>query len=613
MITIFFSKKEADFFTEKDREVLQNKILVDIPEETIQTKYLGERILYTKKIPLYDSQGTPQYLLGISEDITERKRVEKEIRIRLAELEAVNRISTALRSAQDLNEMLPVLMDVTLECMQATMGSIWLYDPVKNELNPVITRGWGEKNGSPIQKPVKPGEGMMGFVFESGKPYRSREFSSDPLLSEKARKWIVPGIGGVSVPIFAGQSVIGVFTVNVELPRELTNIDVHLLITLSEIAGNAIHRTSLKEQTDQRLQQLAALSDIEHAISSSFDLNLNLSVILNHVISQLNVDAADILLFIASSQTLLFSQGRGFRTNFIENTRLRLGESHAGRVALERRLLHVENLQDPGNRLLTHFLSNENFVNFIGVPLIAKGQLKGVMEIFHHKPLNPDNDWLNFLTSLAEQAAIAIDNSTLFENLQRSNIELSLAYDETIEGWSKALDLRDNETEGHTQRVAKMSIQLAQLFGFSDELMINIRWGALLHDIGKMGIPDYILLKPGPLTDDEWIIMKKHPVFALNMLTPIQYLNGALDIPYCHHEKWDGSGYPRGLKNDQIPLAARIFAIVDVWDALRSDRPYRKAWSKERTIDYIKKQNGIHFDPNVVELFLENIVNNEYE
>jgi HD-GYP domain-containing protein (c-di-GMP phosphodiesterase class II) len=143
--------------------------------------------------------------------------------------------------------------------------------------------------------------------------------------------------------------------------------------------------------------------------------------------------------------------------------------------------------------------------------------------------------------------------------------------------------------------------------------MLNIRRGALLHDIGKMGVPDQILLKPGPLTDEEWIIMKKHPEFALNMLTPIQYLKDALEIPYCHHEKWDGSGYPRRLKNDQIPLAARIFAIVDVWDALRSDRPYRQAWSKEQTIEYIKEQSGIHFDPNIVELFLENKVYEERE
>jgi PAS domain S-box-containing protein len=597
----FFPKHEADFFTGKDREVIRNKSMVDIPEETIQTKNLGERILHTKKIPLYDSQGNPQYLLGISEDITERKRVEKEFQIRLAELEAVNQISTALRTAQNLDEMLPVLMDVTLECMQASMGSIWLYDATKNELKPVITRGWGEENGMPVQKPVKPGEGLMGFVFESGRPYSAREFRSDPHLSEIARKWILPGIGGASVPIFTGESVIGVFTVNVELPRELTNTDVHLLSTLSEIAGTAIQRTSLKEQTDQRLQQLAALSDIEHTISSSFDLNLNLSVILNHVISQLGIDAADILLFNANSQMLLFSQGRGFRTKAIENSRLRLGESHAGKVALERRLLQVQNLQDPGNRLLTHLLSSENFVNFIGVPLIAKGQLKGVLEIFHRTPLNPDTEWLNFLTSLADQAAIAIDNSTLFENLQRSNIELSLAYDETIEGWSKALDLRDNETEGHTQRVANTTIQLAQLFDFPEEMMINIRWGALLHDIGKMGVPDPILLKPGPLTDDEWVIMKKHPEFAYNMLAPIHYLKNALEIPYCHHEKWDGSGYPRGLKNDQIPLATRIFMIVDVWDALLSDRPYRKAWSENKVLDYLRSLSGSHFDPIVLE------------
>ncbi len=181
------------------------------------------------------------------------------------------------------------------------------------------------------------------------------------------------------------------------------------------------------------------------------------------------------------------------------------------------------------------------------------------------------------------------------------------AYNATIEGWSAALDLRDKETEGHTQRVTETTLRLAKRMGFSKTEIVHIRRGALLHDIGKMGVPDHILLKPDKLTDEEWVIMRKHPELAYHLLSPIQYLQEALDIPYCHHEKWDGTGYPRGLKGEEIPFAARIFAIVDVWDALTSDRPYRLAWSRDRALEYIRSLSGTHFDPQVVETFLETI------
>jgi len=226
-----------------------------------------------------------------------------------------------------------------------------------------------------------------------------------------------------------------------------------------------------------------------------------------------------------------------------------------------------------------------------------------VLEVYHRTVLEPDAEWLDFLDALAGQAAIAIESTMLFENLQRSNLELGLAYDSTIEGWSHALDLRDKETEGHTQRVTKITLKLAQTFGLSEAELVQVRWGALLHDIGKMGVPDGILLKPGPLTDEEWSIMKKHPALAYELLAPIRYLQHALDIPHCHHEKWDGSGYPQGLKGVQIPLEARIFAVVDVWDALSSDRPYRQAWAKERVLEHIHAATGTHFDPQVVDTF----------
>ncbi|HVF99782.1 MAG TPA: HD domain-containing phosphohydrolase, partial [Chloroflexia bacterium] len=250
-------------------------------------------------------------------------------------------------------------------------------------------------------------------------------------------------------------------------------------------------------------------------------------------------------------------------------------------------------------------IEGEGFITYYVVPLIAKGQIKGALEVFNRSRLDPDAEWLDFLEALAGQAAIAIDNATLFDDLQRSNTELVLAYEATLEGWSHALDLRDKETEGHTQRVTDMTVRLAQKLGAPEDDVVQIQRGALLHDIGKMGIPDSILLKPGPLTDEEWVIMRKHPVYAYELLSPISFLRPALDIPYCHHEKWDGTGYPRGLKGEQIPLAARIFAVVDVYDALRSDRPYRAAWPEEQVLAHIRELSGTHLDSRVVEAFLE--------
>ena len=194
---------------------------------------------------------------------------------------------------------------------------------------------------------------------------------------------------------------------------------------------------------------------------------------------------------------------------------------------------------------------------------------------------------------------------SLLQELQQANCDLIEAYDATLEGWSRAVDLRDRETEGHSRRVTEMTLLLAQHFDIPEAEIVHMRRGAMLHDIGKLGIPDSILHKPGLLTEEEWDIMRLHPTYAYQMLSPIAFLQPALDIPYCHHESWDGSGYPRGLKGEDTPLAARIFAIADVWDALRSDRPYRPAWPAEKVTAHIRSLRGTRFDPRVVEVFLK--------
>ncbi|MEJ2421141.1 MAG: PAS domain S-box protein [Acidobacteriota bacterium] len=365
-------------------------------------------------------------------------------------------------------------------------------------------------------------------------------------------------------------------------------------------------RKQAEERIQHQIKRLEGLRAVDTAISNSFDLNFTLSVFLEQVTEQLEVDAASVLRLNPNSKKLEYEAGRGFASNEIYETRLEMGEGIAGRAAMERRLVEVKDLGAVADRFTRRrLLTSEGFRAYFAAPLVARGQVKGVFELFHRELLDPDEEWRNYLQALAGQAAVALDNMTLFRNLQQSNVELGLAYETTLEGWSRALEMRDRETLGHTMRVTEMTLHLARAVGVKDDELVHIRRGALLHDIGKMGIPDSILLKPGPLTEEEWGIMRQHADLALTLLWPIVYLRPALDIPYCHHERWNGSGYPRGLKGEQIPLAARVFAIVDNWDALSYDRPYRKAWPRQKVLTYLEENAGVLFDPALLAAFLE--------
>jgi putative nucleotidyltransferase with HDIG domain len=539
----------------------------------------------------------------------ERERKEAEVRRerseRERELEAIAWVSSKLRSAKTLEEMLSDLLEQTLILIGADAGSIWLYDSTVQIVELKTQRGWNEEY---IGSPYRLGEGIAGLVVKLGEAIVAREFRSDLRVDPESRNHIPKDIGGACVPLHTEDNIVGVMFVNVKLPRELTHGEIRIIHALTEIGGNSIHRMYLHEQTVKQLERLAALRSIDVAISSVFDLQITLTILINEVIKQLNVDAVSILLIQPGSSRLEYVAGQGFYTHKIESTSQRLGEGHASEAVIERHIIEIPDLRNRSGKFIREqLLAEEDFVSYYAVPLISKGEVKGVLEIFNRTRLNPDREWLDFLETLGGQTAIAIENSILFQDLQRSNFELALAYDATIEGWSRALDLRDRETEGHTQRVTDLTLKLARKMGLSEERLILIRRGALLHDIGKMGIPDYILLKPEELTEAEQQIMRQHPQLAYDMLEPIAYLRDALNIPYCHHEKWDGSGYPRGMTGTQIPLEARLFAIVDVWDAITADRPYRKGWPRKKALKYVREQSGKHFDPKMVEIFLQEI------
>jgi putative nucleotidyltransferase with HDIG domain len=247
------------------------------------------------------------------------------------------------------------------------------------------------------------------------------------------------------------------------------------------------------------------------------------------------------------------------------------------------------------------------------VPMKLKDEVIGVMFLDNREQTGRFDDAdQELLSAFADQAAMAIYNARLFDELQAANLdleaanmELQTAYEATLQGWVMALDLRDHETEGHTQRVTALTLEFARRIGFEARELVHIKRGALLHDIGKMGIPDGILLKAGDLSPEERERMQQHPTLAYEMLSPIEFLKPAVDIPYCHHERWDGTGYPRGLHGDQIPLSARIFSVVDVWDALTSHRPYRGPMDPTKVRQHIREGAGTHFDPQIVDVFLE--------
>jgi len=364
-------------------------------------------------------------------------------------------------------------------------------------------------------------------------------------------------------------------------------------------------RTQAQRRVQLQLRRLAGLRAIDSAISTSLDARTAFRVCLAQALDQLEVDAASVLLAHPPSRDLECAAAQGFRSDAVWHERVRqAGATAAG--PQEGETVSVPDAQAAGPDFPRKaLLDREGFRAYFASPFFVKGRFRGLLEVFHRNPLDPDPEWMDFMASLAGQAGIALDNASLFEELQRSNAELALAYDSTLEGWTHALEMRDRETQGHTLRAAEMTLRLARAVGLAEHESVHVWRGALLHDIGKVGIPDAILLKPGPLTDEEWEIMRLHPEHAFSLLSPIGFLKAALDIPYCHHERWDGTGYPRRLKGEEIPLAARVFSVVDVWDALSFERPYRPAWSKERVLAYLAENAGSQFDPKIVPVFLD--------
>ena len=565
---------------------------------------LGAISMQSKKNNAFDSEHK-QLLVSMAGQVAvalENARLFEAENQRIKELAAISTLSLAMREARDRKELLSILLDELTKVVQADSISLITKDALTNQQYAEIATGtWQQMSGSilPVEfaLPERIWQNSSPVLFNISE--EDDQFSLSPWMKEVAAI--------IGLPLSLQGETIGILWMGRN--ESFSDEEVRILTALADIAASAIRRTTLNDQTTRQLQQLASLHDIDLAITGSSDIKVTLDFLLGSALTQLEMDGAIIQSLNPFSQTLNCITSRGIYDTRILRSFSRMGDDLAGICALERRLIQEPNLEkaaltSPRARLFR----DAGFNSYYAIPLIAKGQVKGVLEVFSQLPFKVTGDWINFFTMLSTQAAIAIDNGELFDNLQRSNMDLMVAYDSTLEGWASALELRDEETEGHARRVTEMTERLALAIGVQGQELNNIRRGALLHDIGKMGIPDQILLKPGPLTEDEWKVMRTHPELAYKLIAPISFLRSAIDIPYCHHEKWDGSGYPRKLKGEEIPLSARLFAIIDVWDALSSDRPYRKAWDEKKVYDHLLSQSGSHFDPSILNIFLTQVM-----
>jgi response regulator RpfG family c-di-GMP phosphodiesterase len=539
-------------------------------ELTINT-FKGEIFFVEMRIADSEWEGEKESLVSLR-DVTDRK-------LRQQELEIITSLNNSLRKAESVQDMVNTLLQGTMKNLRAKGAALWLESDVVNQESLEMRLG----------------------------TLSARSFAEcETLVKESIGKKQADQEAFVTkMELTRNQGSLG--TIFLERNYPFNQFDLEVLKTISEIASSSLHRSIMFDETNRRVEHLSALRDIDQAIASSLDVQLTLKIVIGHILKHVGGDSVCAFLFNQDASYLNLVAANGDARNIPSNLRIKVSGDVISEAIMDHTMVQVPSINEANlNPRLKKLFLLEQYACMQIIPFLARGKSFGAMIVLHKHPCQLGLDGKEFAETLVTQASIGIDNANLFEDIQHFNTELRKAYDETIEGWARAINMRNQETAEHTRRVAEMTLAIAeQFFSFSQKELQNIWYGALLHDIGKIAVPDEILFKPGRLTDEEWVIMKRHPQAAYDMLSSIAYLKEALNIPHYHHEKWNGEGYPTGLSGTAIPLAARLFAVVDVWDALVSDRPYRKAWTHERALNLIREQSGIHFDPDIVPIFLD--------
>lgn len=604
-------KIHASALREKHQQEDLARLVVDRTkdiENELEQRRKAEEETQAANAKLKQNQTALLHLMEeMKDEISARQKAEEGLKQNLKELEILAEFS------QDLGQIMPPqqigkkIVDLFVKELNWEYIAIRYYIPESDSLSVLAFNQPGLLTDKDQKLTVdrfntmisKPGDGLSGYVWQTRQPVRVADVKQDEHYMD-----VVPGISsGLYVPIMAGERAIGVISLESETLDAFSQADERLVTTLASQAGIALENARLFEQTATRLKNIESLRQIDRAISSNFDMKSTLAIISETAQNQLDVSAVDILFYNQNSQILSYIYGHGFHNSGKGDINLDTKNSLASQVIRGRKMIQLNDLKGVNAESLPPNFGSEGFVSYIGMPLMAKSKVNGVLEIFERTEIKHDRDWYDFLEAFAHQASIAIDNSGLFENLQKLNIAIASAYDTTIETWAQTLEIRDATYVGHATRVMDLSVKIASAMGLSGDVITHLRHGVLMHDIGMLGIPESILMDPGDLNEEQWKIVHTHPRIAFDLLSHIPNWRQALDIPYCHHEKWDGTGYPQGLKNDVIPLCARICALADVYDTLQMERPFRSAWNKTTAENYIRDGAGSYFDPGVVRVF----------
>ena len=610
---------EAHYQRQNLAQQARYRSLICIPLSGMDS-LLGTFMLYFRK-SIQPAAGLRETLTTIGKQLgisIERARLFQQTTEQLKELQILQTVANALNRSANIQEALERSLEAVITAMNMRCGWVVLLDGFqKNRLAASynLPPELDPADWSAMQSPCHCIE-----LLQLGKLDAAIKIVECQQL-KRVTSPDYPYHSHASIPIRAGTMLLGNLNIVPPSGSAITIENYRLFNSIGDQIGVAIERARLYEQAkEQRTREQQILLGHGQMLLGEHNLQTILDQTIKVVSDVLQVEYATLALVAPDGKMYSIRAGLGFPSKKIQETvEFQVSDNSAISKSIRTKMPVIIPDVNLEIRLKTYTADHDvKLTSLLIVPMLMGEEALGGIAVYSQSPRQWSEDEIRLLSLLANQTAIAIENTRLFEaeHTARKHAEvlhmqtiqqaqdLTLAYETTIEGWSRALDLRDKETEEHTLRVTNLTLQLAQAFGVSDTELKHMRRGALLHDIGKMGIPDTILHKSGALSDEERAMMRQHPQLAYEMLSPIAYLLPALDIPYCHHEKWDGTGYPRGLTGGEIPLAARIFAVVDVFDALTSNRPYRPEWTTKKALEHIREQAGMHFDPQIVNAFL---------
>jgi PAS domain S-box-containing protein len=611
------NKKFPSLFHEKDRalinhllnQALQNnskKLRCEADLITWPAGYLPVEVIFVN-FPSKDQPSVQVIIHDLSEHVEARQKIQQQFSM----LDSLFKSAENLVSNRDFNELSNEITNICVNNLEACTA--WI-GRLSSNLEWISIAKAGSDCARQMETVLKHNYVVQQLNSQKGsRPLIFNRYSNPELFQQDSQESTSLLIQALAFfPLIAKDTFLGTLAL---LSREeffFTPERINVFKTFANQAAAALENARLFALNEKRLRHLQALRNVDVAITSSMDLETTYSVLLEQVMLQTGSSLTELLLLDQQSMTLrrILSLGEKFNRN--QQSEVPISNTLSGQVILSRRTLIIQDLpsyaasHEIGNSIFTH-----DFRAYVGIPLISKGKIRGIFQTFYKKPLSDNEEYISLLEAFASQAAIAADNINTYNEIQQTNTNLVLALDAVLISWASSLELRDFEPQGHPQRLADLTLQLAKLMAVPKEELIHIWRGALLHDIGKISISEDIMLKKGKLTPEEWESIYQHTIIAEKLLSPINFLNPAKEIPIYHHERWDGSGYPKGLKGEEIPLSARIFMVVEVYDTLISDRPYRSGWSKENAISFISENAGVLFDPVVVERFLALIRKNQ--